>query len=191
VAVIGGSFLLSFFAILFISGLSLIELMVIPVAILLANFVEYAFHRWPMHSLVKPLKKMYRTHSGKHHRYFTHEYMNIECDKDMREVFATGTVVFSLIFFIVIPASLFSAFFFSLNVGLLMFATCMIYYGAYESIHFMAHLNDDHVLLKIPFMKAAKAHHQLHHNTRLMRSWNFNIGLPIMDILFKTYKKAI
>jgi sterol desaturase/sphingolipid hydroxylase (fatty acid hydroxylase superfamily) len=74
---------------------------------------------------------------------------------------------------------------------LLIFATCMIYYGEYESIHFMAHLNDDHILLKIPFMKAAKSHHQLHHNTRLMRNWNFNIGLPIMDILFKTYKKAI
>jgi sterol desaturase/sphingolipid hydroxylase (fatty acid hydroxylase superfamily) len=44
-------------------------------------------------------------------------------------------------------------------------------------------------IFKIPFLKAAKAHHKLHHNTKLMRNWNFNIGLPLCDVLFKTYRK--
>ena len=189
VAIMGGSFLISIIAIFFVSGLSWVELSIIPVAIILANFVEYAFHRWPMHSVVKPLKKMYKIHSGKHHRYFTHEYMNIECDEDMREVFATATTVILFISFIVLPVSILSALFISTNVGLLFFATSMMYYGIYEFIHFATHLSLDHWVLKIPFMKSAKSHHQLHHNTKVMRHCNFNIGLPIMDLLFGTYRK--
>lgn len=190
VAIVGGSLIASFIAIFFIRNLSCIELITIPVAVLLANFVEYTFHRWPMHSVFKPLKRMYKTHSGKHHRYFTNESMNAESDDDIREVFATAFTVISFILFIVLPFSLLNILLFNVNVGLIFFATCMTYYSMYETIHMITHLPSNHILLKIPFMKAAKAHHQLHHNTRMMRHWNFNIALPIMDIIFGTYYKS-
>lgn len=188
-AVVGGSLLVSFISVLFITNLFWLEALVIPIAFVLANLVEYIIHRWPMHKLTKVFKKMYKTHSGQHHRYFTHEYMNIECDEDMHEVFASVFTVISFILFIVVPISVLAGFLISSNVGILFFATAMSYYGIYEFVHFMTHLPDDHVLLRVPFMKMAKEHHQLHHNTRLMRKWNFNIGLPLMDVVFGTLYK--
>ena len=187
--VLGGSFLISFLSLFFISNFFWLELLVIPVTLIIANFVEYVFHRWPMHSVVPLLKKMYKTHSGLHHRYFTHEFMNIECEDDMHEVFATPLTVGLFLSTIVLPISVLSYLLLSMNVGILFFATCMAYYGFYEFIHFAMHLNDNHVFLKIPFIKGSKERHTIHHNTRLMREWNFNIGFPMMDFLFRTTKK--
>lgn len=189
IAVVGGSFLISLICLLFISNFSLWHLLTIPITIIVANFVEYAFHRWPMHQAFKPLKQMYKTHSGKHHRYFNHIYMNIECEDDMHEVFATPLTVFSFIFFVILPLALILIFTLGTSIALLFIATTMAYYGLYELIHFCSHLHPDHCLSKIPFMKGARERHQLHHNTRLMREWNFNIGLPLMDIVFRTLKK--
>lgn len=189
--VVGGGLLASFISILFITSLSWVEVLIIPTALILANLVEYAFHRWPMHKLMQLFKKMYKTHSGKHHRYFNHEHMNIECEDDIHEVFASPLTVIAFIFLIVLPLSFLTGFLFSPNVGILFFATCMAYYGLYEFVHFCTHLPDNHIFMKIPFMKLAKEHHKLHHNTRMMRKWNFNIGLPFMDLLFGTlYKKS-
>jgi len=187
--VIVGSLFFSIFSLFFINNLKPLELLIIPMALIVSNFVEYSFHRWPMHKRFSILKKMYKTHSGQHHRYFTNEYMDIECDEDRREVFAKWFTVFLLIFLIVLPTSIFCLLLISHNIGILLFATCIMYYGIYESIHCIAHHPDNHFLLKIPFMKWAKKHHKLHHNTKLMRNYNFNIGLPIMDIIFKTLKK--
>lgn len=187
--VVGGSLLAAIAALLFVSGLSWLELLIIPVTIVISNFVEYFVHRWPMHRVLHPLKKMYKTHSGKHHRYFTHEFMNMECDEDLHEVFATPLTVSVFLFGIVLPLSTICALLFSLNVGLLFFATAMAYYGIYEFIHFSTHLPKTHILARIPFMRGARERHQLHHNTRLMREWNFNIGPPLMDFLFGTLKQ--
>jgi len=188
--VIIGSLFLSIFSLFFISNLHLLELMIVPIALFASNFVEYSFHRWPMHhKRFFIFEKMYKTHSGQHHRYFTNEYMDIECDKDRREVFAKWFTVFLLIFLIVLPISIFCFLLFGQNIGILFFATCITYYGIYESIHCIVHHPDNHFLLKIPFMKLAKKHHKAHHDTKIMRNYNFNIGLPMMDIIFNTLKK--
>ena len=187
--VVGGSLLISIIPLLFISNLIWLELLILPVTLIIANFVEYWIHRWPMHKVMPLLKKMYKTHSGKHHRYFTHEFMNMECDEDLHEVFATPLTVSSFFFGVVMPISVLCSLFLSINVGLLFFATCMSYYGLYEFIHFASHLPPYHILSKLPLIVRAREHHKIHHNTRLMREWNFNIGLPLMDYLFGTIKK--
>ena len=186
--VVGGSLLVSLAVLLFVSGLSPWELLVIPVSLIVANFVEYVIHRWPMHSVIPFLKKMYKTHSGLHHRYFTHEFMNMECDDDFHEVFASPTTVGLFLATVVFPISALCYFVISANVGLIFFATCIAYYGFYEFIHFVQHLPSSHFLTKLPFVEGSRTRHRLHHNTRLMREWNFNIGFPLMDRLFGTLK---
>jgi len=113
----------------------------------------------------------------------------MECDDDLHEVFATPLTVLMFFFGVVIPFSIACTLLFSMNVGILFFATTMAYYGIYEFIHFTTHLMPSHFLAKLPFMKGARERHQTHHNTRLMREWNFNIGLPLMDFLFGTLWK--
>lgn len=194
VTIVAGSLLAALVSLFFIDKLLILELLAIPISLVLANLVEYSVHRWPMHKAVKVFgkrifKSMYRTHSGKHHRYFTDEYMNMECDDDMHEVFASPSTVFSFIGFVIIPIAALASLFISTNVALLFFASCLSYYGIYEFIHFSTHLPNTHPILKIPFIMKAKQHHKIHHNTKLMRKWNFNIGLPLMDFVFGTLYK--
>jgi sterol desaturase/sphingolipid hydroxylase (fatty acid hydroxylase superfamily) len=35
-----------------------------------------------------------------------------------------------------------------------------------------------------------KRHHRLHHDPKVMRKWNFNIGIPLFDVLFRTLAPA-
>lgn len=175
----------------FISNLVWLELLIIPLTVVIANLVEYSIHRFPMHKLFKGsnfLTKIYKNHSGNHHRYFTDKEMSIDCKEDMREVFTYPRVILFFIVFIIGPLSLLFGLLLSLNSGLLFFATALAYYAIYEFTHFATHLPEDHWISKLPYIRGAKERHRLHHNTRLMREWNFNVSFPLMDKLFKTIK---
>ena len=150
-----------------------------------SNFVEYAVHRWPMHRLTK-LKALYKIHSGEHHRYFTHEYMSIETKEDMQFATTNARTITMLVGAIMIPMSLLLGGIFGANVGLLFYACAMSYYILYELTHFSTHLPVGHWLLKLPYFKGALQRHRLHHNSRLMREWNFNVSLPLFDWIFGT-----
>lgn len=48
------------------------------------------------------------------------------------------------------------------------------------------HLPADAAMLRLPFLRALRAHHRLHHDPRHMRTKNFNVVLPLFDWLFGT-----
>jgi sterol desaturase/sphingolipid hydroxylase (fatty acid hydroxylase superfamily) len=41
-------------------------------------------------------------------------------------------------------------------------------------------------VLRSRVFQAMKEHHTIHHDPRMMRKWNFNIGTPLFDALFGT-----
>lgn len=153
-----------------------------------ANFVEYSVHRWPMHSLYKPLKTLYKAHSGDHHRYFTHEAMEVETKDDYTFATTNAKSVATLFGAILIPTTILIGFVLGLNIASWFYIGSMAYYMLYETTHLTSHLKDDHLLLKIPYFRKAKARHRTHHNTRLMRECNFNVSFPLFDRVFGTLK---
>ena len=52
-----------------------IDLAVVPGTWVLANLIEYAAHRGPMHHLSFGLGRLYRRHTSQHHRFFSRELM--------------------------------------------------------------------------------------------------------------------
>lgn len=182
------SLLLGAAALFFLSSLMWYHFLMIPLTILIANIVEYSIHRWPMHHRLKIAKNIYKIHSGEHHRYFNHEYMNIECGKDMKEIFTNPVVVVLFVSLFIVPMALLFGLF-SMNAGLLFFSIAMFYYGIYEFTHFATHMPKDHFVANLPYVRGARERHQLHHNTKLMREWNFNVSFPLMDILFRTRRQ--
>jgi sterol desaturase/sphingolipid hydroxylase (fatty acid hydroxylase superfamily) len=76
------------------------------------------------------------------------------------------------------------------NVGLLYVATAMGYFLAYEWLHFCHHLSDTSPVARLPFLRALREHHRVHHDPSRMTACNFNITFPICDAIFGTRRRA-
>ncbi len=167
----------------YLPHLNFYHFLIIPLFLIISNFVEYFLHKYPMHKFYKISKEVYKKHSGLHHKYFSHDNMDIDNAEDVYHVLTSFKVIFIFMFFIIFPISLL----FSLvNLGTLFFVSGMIYYLIYEITHFSCHSNT--ILLKIPYLKSCKERHQIHHNSKLMRTYNFNVSYPLIDKIFKTLK---
>lgn len=162
-----------------------IELLIVPVAILFSNLMEYVIHRWPMHGVIFAIKGLYKAHSGGHHRYFTDDNMVMRDAKDINAIITKNRTILFLTLAIILPGSLFLAAF-SWDIGVLFWMTTFGYYLFYEFTHLMTHLPSDHWIMKIPYFRSARHRHMLHHNTRLMHWFNFNISFPLFDWFFGT-----
>lgn len=159
--------------------------LVFPVGLLISNFVEYVAHRWVMHKGIGYAKHIYKRHSSIHHRYFTYEDMSMEEEIDLFEILTEPRFILGFVMLTVLPiAGL--AFIVGLNALLLFLTAVATYYLAYEWIHLAAHLYEDAKVKSIPGLRFILRHHQIHHATRLMRTSNFNIVFPLMDLLFGT-----
>lgn len=162
------------------------HLLVIPFGFVVSNLVEYLAHRYPMHRPMPYVGKyIYKKHAAIHHRYFTDKDMVLEDPRDLFEILTNPRHVVSFLTLSVLPISLVLGFF-SMTAGLLFAATAISYYLFYEWVHLASHLPSDHWIPSLPVMRSLCEHHQVHHNTRLMREYNFNIAFPIFDWVFKT-----
>ncbi len=161
--------------------------LVLPVSFVVANFVEYCAHRWPMHHPVRNgfFKHIYKQHAGIHHRYFTYENMVLDDPRDLREILSTPRHISGFLLMIVVPTMAFLSLM-SWNIGLLFGATSIMYYLFYEWVHLASHMPPNHWIPSLPVLRGLCHHHKEHHQTRLMREYNFNIAFPLFDYVFGT-----
>lgn len=153
-------------------------------SIVFSNFVEYFLHRFPMHNLTF-LKGIYRMHTGVHHRFFTSELMHIESKEDIFHVSTSIKVICLFVCSIILPIS-FLIGLLSSSFGILFFITAMSYYLVYELTHLYCHLPPDRWWGNIPYFRSCRRRHRRHHNSKIMRTKDFNVSFPLMDILFRT-----
>lgn len=162
------------------------ELLGVPVAVVLANTVEFLGHRGPMHHRRRGLGLLFERHTAQHHRFFTHEAMAYESSRDFKMVLFPPVL---LLFFLGAVASPLGALCFLLispNAGWLFGATALGYYLAYEWVHFATHLPGGHWSARLPGISFLSRHHQVHHDPSRMGRHNFNITFPLGDWLFGT-----
>lgn len=159
----------------------------IPAGFLIANFVEWLAHRYPMHHPMKGMLIMYEKHAIQHHRFFTHEAMEAGSTGDFDKVlFSVG----SLAFFLLgagLPVGAFFFVFASRNAGWIFTALVIDYYVLYEYCHLAYHLPETSWVGRLPGMARLRRHHTHHHDPRLMADWNFNVTFPILDRLSGTH----
>jgi len=153
----------------------------IVLSFLLANLCEYAKHRFDMHH---PLSKS--DHSPVHHRYFTANSMYLTTFNAGKAIFFRVSFILTL-FYIIMPIP-------ALILNYLVFPTCgyyflltsTSYYLQYEWLHLIYHCPPDSIFGRLPFVQYLRRHHRIHHHQPLMRTHNFNITYPLMDVLFRT-----
>jgi sterol desaturase/sphingolipid hydroxylase (fatty acid hydroxylase superfamily) len=162
-----------------------IELAMVPIFFLVANLVEYFGHRGPMHHRRRGLALLFERHSQQHHRYFTHDAMEVESPRDFQMVLFPPLM---LGFFLggVAPIGLALAALTTANVGWLFAATGFGYFLLYEWLHFAYHQPSQSWIGRNALVAHLRRHHLVHHDLRRMTSVNFNVTFPIADRLFGT-----
>ncbi|MEK7485761.1 MAG: fatty acid hydroxylase family protein [Planctomycetota bacterium] len=176
--------LMSLLAIQDVSGK---ELLVVPITFLYANLVEYLAHKGPMHHKKRFLSLIFRRHTLEHHHFFTHESMSYEGTQDYKMVLFPPILIVFFFGFFALPVGFLLYYYLSANTGYLFVLTALGYYLNYEWLHFCYHLREDSWAGKLPFMARLRQHHTVHHDTRLMNRYHFNITYPFCDYLFGTF----
>tara|TARA_B100000315_G_C14584359_1_gene592116 strand:- start:3004 stop:3684 length:681 start_codon:yes stop_codon:yes gene_type:complete len=175
---------------LFLQNLKFAELLTIPVIFIMGNLVEYSLHRFAMHKPLENLFIIYKKHTIAHHHLFTDETMEIDKTVDLKFVLLSPLTLTIVIGIFTIPMGVFLGYVISVNVGLLYVGTAVGYMLFYEWFHLTYHLPEESWVSQIPIIKRLKKYHAFHHRLSNMSEMNFNIFLPIFDILFRTRNKV-
>lgn len=156
--------------------------------VLFADLVEYALHRWPMHRRRRLTRAFFRHHTIAHHRYFTYETMGIRRFSEVTFVLSSIPVIaVTLVLMLVFTGGL--AWFLGPSGGMFVAGVLGLWTTGKQVIHLAFHLPDPwmkYPVLRSRVFQSMKEHHAIHHDPRLMRKWNFNIGVPLFDALFGT-----
>ena len=177
-------------ALYYTNNLRPIEVLIIPVAFVLANFVEYFIHRWPMHRKYPGAEVMLRLHMV-HHNYFYEDTYRINGFRDYAMIVFPPIVLNILAFGL---APLIAAGIWWLlgrNAALLFYASVLGYYLLMQLIHVLCHLDPQNKAARIPGIRYLWSHHNVHHTKRCMAKVNFNFIVPLADIVMRTNAKNI
>ena len=170
----------------------LLEWLLFFLFLLVANFVEWGFHRYPMHRPMHfppGVRMLYMNHTLIHHRAFLHNTMPLRNSRElglvlmpwytMLMVLALGLPV-ALIGWLLGGPAVFGIFY--------VMATC--YYLAYEVLHALYHTTDEtqrRLRLKDNrLFQFLRAHHAHHHRLDRMSKVNFNVTFPLADTVMGT-----
>lgn len=185
-ATTGLSFPLIIYAFFHFEKLSAIDFLIIPVFILFATLFEYVVHRYLLHRQMWFLKPAFVEHTLRHHSFFTHEAIEVTQSADFERVFFPVWGVALIQYGIVLPSSFAIGYLFSPNAGYLSLVIGALFFFMYETIHMITHLPQTHGIFKLPGLFFLREHHRAHHHKGKMGKNNFNIVLPVWDIIFKT-----
>ncbi|PRQ03856.1 Fatty acid hydroxylase superfamily protein [Enhygromyxa salina] len=166
-----------------------IELLIVPGAWVMANLIEYAAHRGPMHHLGFGFGRLYRRHTSQHHRFFSREVMAVDSSDDFQATLFPAWLSLFFVGLIGVPMALVVYWLLGRDLALLFYAAIVSYYLIYEWAHLSAHMPEDSALGRLPLIGFARSHHGLHHDPTKMRRANFNFALPLADWLFGTWER--
>ena len=173
------------FAVTRLRELRLIELGVIPITVLLGFAFEWRVHKSVLHRRVLGLGVIYDRHELHHHVVFTHDDMAMRGPRELQLILMPAYAIVLIAVFNA-PLAYLASRLASPNVGYLYLATAMSFFLTYEWLHLAYHLPPSHPLGRLRLVARLREHHRKHHDPRLMRSWNFNVTVPIFDWIHRT-----
>lgn len=170
----------------FISNVLWWEYLAVPLFWLLSNIIEWHAHKNLLHRRLYPFELIYRRHI-EHHSIYTNEDMAIRDRNEYRLVLLPLLGVLLIFVGLLILGGLLYAFS-TVNLTCLYLMTTIGYVLSYEWLHLSYHLPPEHPISSISLIQPLKRHHQLHHDPSLMQRWNFNVTIPLWDLVRHTTK---
>ncbi len=172
-----------------IEHLALLELMTIPIVLVLANLFEWHAHKKMMHRRFWPMHVLYNRHTPEHHRIFHYHDMAIRSARELRLVLIPAMGVLGIVI-MTAPPALLAGLLVTPNVGWLVLSSSASYVVGYELTHLCYHLPEHSFIYRVRLVRLLREHHARHHDPRLMQEFNFNVTVPLGDLLFGTMAKA-
>lgn len=174
-----------------LAQVSVLEWLSVPVTLLTVNFAEYCAHRWLGHRKTNIGKLFYQRHTGDHHSFFLDSDMAYQNSRDWRVVLFPSYLIIAFSVGLVLPGVALLLNVASSNIAYLYAASAIGGYLLYEVLHFSYHIPQgdaaEKLFLYIPGWKTLREHHRLHHRRDKMSVANFNITLPVFDLLLGSY----
>lgn len=152
----------------------------------LANASEWRIHRDLLHQRSPLAPVLYDRHTPEHHVIYVTDDMAVRSRREWKLVLIPP---YGIVLAFVGLAPLIAALWLlaSHNLAALFALVTMLYVVSYEWLHLSYHLDPDGLVGGLGLVKALRRHHAVHHDPRLMQRWNFNVNLPLWDLVRRTY----
>ncbi len=177
------------FALARISGLQAWQLACVPLFVVVGNAVEWHAHRDLLHRRTWPLEVLYHRHTPQHHAIYVSDDMHI---RDWRELRFVLLPAYGVVGLVAVTSPITAAVWLAgqPNLAALWVATVVLYVLTYEWFHLAYHLPADGFVGRLRVTRWLRRHHQRHHHPPLMQRWNFNVTLPLWDVVRGTVWRA-
>ncbi|MGK3988392.1 sterol desaturase family protein [Sorangium sp. So ce136] len=159
-----------------------VELLAVPVTLLLALAFEWWAHRSLLHRRAPLLGALCERHEREHHLAFTADDMALRSARELWLVLTPpGSAL--LVLALLLPIAAAAGLLLSRDAALLGLATAVGFFVSYEWLHLAYHLPPDSPVYRVPGLARLREHHRRHHDPRLMKRWNFNVTVPVFDLV--------
>lgn len=158
------------------------QLAFVLVFVVFGNAVEWHAHRDLLHRRTWPLEVLYERHTPQHHAIYVSEDMNI---RDWRELRFVLLPAYGVVGLVAVTSPITAALWLAgePNLAALWVATVVLYVLTYEWLHLAYHMPADGFVGRLRLTRWLRQHHQRHHHPPLMQRWNFNVTLPLWDVV--------
>lgn len=161
------------------------ELLTIPISFVFANLIEWVAHKHFMHRRRRPFSVLFDRHTPEHHRVYRKEAMAMKSPRELRLVLIPAMGVLGIVL-LATPAAWLAGLLANENVGWLFLLTSAVYVVGYELTHLCYHLPESTALYRLSFVRFLREHHAEHHAAARMQHFNFNVTVPLFDLVFRT-----
>ncbi len=169
-----------------------IDWLLAPIFVVVANFIEWMVHRNPMHH-PQPPHIMYKNHTLLHHLAFTDGNMPVGEMKELGLVMMPWYTMLGL-FGVASPVIIVAGLLRGPGLSGVFLLTAVAYFLMYEGLHAFYHLPEATLArtgaARSRLFRWLQAHHRRHHVLGRMAHVNFNVTLPLMDVVLGTNEKA-
>jgi hypothetical protein len=157
---------------------------------LLANAVEWRIHKSLLHKRMPFATILYDRHTPLHHMVFVTDDMAVRKPQEFALVLlpAFAVVMLGVVLSPIIAALWF--FFGQHNLACVFTFVTMGYVVTYEWLHLSYHLPPESFIGRLALVRFMRRHHAIHHDPRIMQKWNFNVSLPLWDMVKRTYVRT-
>ncbi len=156
---------------------------------LVSNASEWRAHRRLLHKRTRPLELIFDRHTPEHHAVYVRDDMEIRSSREFRLILipAYGIVT---IFLATSPVTIALGFLQQWNLSAVFVMVTMFYVVSYEWLHLSYHLPRESFVGRRWLIRQLRRHHATHHHPPLMQTWNFNVSLPLWDVVRGTIYKG-
>jgi hypothetical protein len=157
-----------------------------------SNAFEWWIHKHFLHRRQKLMPVLYDEHTPRHHMVFVTDDMPIRSASEFRMVLIPPYgIVLAFAGLVPVMVLIWTGTFGLLpprhNLAAVFAIETMFYIVSYEWLHLSYHLPETTFIGRLSLIRVLRRHHAIHHDPRLMQKWNFNVSLPLWDLVRRTY----